>query len=719
MFGVLGGLLAAYLVWLLVRGPQALQLGVTNGWVGTAFRLAAGLVCLVFGLRQRRGWVIPIVFGVALIFTAVGNTILTLDSLHGPPPPPPTAADYFLLGFMALCFAGIGLMAREDRQRLSPRELLDAGIAALGAGAVGAGFALAHVARIPGESSVGAAFQLADAIGFVILVLLVAGAATVAAGQSRLPWVALTAAFALLAVGSGLGAVLGMTDAVRTLTEIQWPAATLLIAAAICAAPGAPDPLAVRRGVTVWIPALACVSAIAVLFAATLTGVDHAATGLAAAALLLVMVRGYSELRHEIGARERTERSLRLSEAGYRRVADEQAALRRVATLVAQAVPTSEVFEAVAREVGLQSDADLARLERFEDDRTVTMLAAWSRGGHAELAIGTHLPLEGESIAARVYNTGRPARVDLSGASGPIAREAQARGIHSAAGCPIVVGGRTWGAIAAFRTREAAFPPNTEARIADFTELVATAISNAEARNELIASRTRLVTANDDARRRVVRDLHDAAQQRLVHTIITLKLARRAQDYQHAQALISDALEQAEQANTELRELAHGIIPNALARGGLAAGIEELASRAPEHVSVDVPRERFTREVEAGAYFVVAEALTNVTKHSRANTASVTAEVDHGVLRVEVSDDGVGGARPDGSGLLGLRDRVAALGGQLQIASRPGRGTHVTAILPLRADSAHADDISSSVSALAGGSPPAGEASTSTIGRSS
>ena len=125
MFGVLGGLLVAYLVWLLVRGPQALQLGVTNGWVGTAFRLAAGVVCLIFGLRQRRGSYIPLVFGVALIFTAIGNTILTLDSLHGPPPPPPTPADFFGLGFIVLCFAGIGLMAHEDRQRLSPRELLD------------------------------------------------------------------------------------------------------------------------------------------------------------------------------------------------------------------------------------------------------------------------------------------------------------------------------------------------------------------------------------------------------------------------------------------------------------------------------------------------------------------------------------------------------------------------------------------------------------------
>ena len=310
----MAGLLAVYLVWLVVRGSQALQLGVTNGWVGTAFRLAAGVICLIFGLRQRRGSYVPLVFGVALIFTAIGNTILTLDSLHGPPPPPPTPADFFGLGFIALCFVGTGLMADEDRQRLSPRELLDGGVAALGAGAVCAAFVLAHIPRLPGESAVGSAFQLAYPIGFVVLVLLVVGAATVANGRSRVAWVALTAAFALLALGSALGAALGMTVAVRILTTIQWPVATLLIAAAMWAAPGAPDPLAPQRGVALWIPAVACGAAIAVLLAATITPVHRAAAALAAGALLLVMVRGYRELRHEIGARELTERSLRVSE---------------------------------------------------------------------------------------------------------------------------------------------------------------------------------------------------------------------------------------------------------------------------------------------------------------------------------------------------------------------------------------------------------------------
>jgi signal transduction histidine kinase len=369
-----------------------------------------------------------------------------------------------------------------------------------------------------------------------------------------------------------------------------------------------------------------------------------------------------------------------------RRLADEQAALRRVATLVAEAAPTSEVFEAVTREVGLRCDADLARMERFEADRTVTAIAAWSRSGQAELAVGTRIPLEGTSIAVQVYETGRPARVDsFAGASGPIAREAQALGVRASVGCPIVVGGRTWGVIAASTTRDA-FPPNTESRIADFTELVATAVSNAQVRSDLMASRARLLAAGDDARRHVVRDLHDGAQQRLVQTIMTLKATRQMLEKgdEAVRALVGEAIDQAEQANAELRDLAHGILPPVLAHGGLPAGVGWLVSRLPVPVSVDVARDRFPPEVEASAYFVIAEALTNVAKHSRAESARVAVWVDDSVLNIDVRDDGVGGARPDGTGLLGLHDRVAALGGRLRVDSAAGTGTRLAATLPLQ-----------------------------------
>ena len=681
MFGVLGGLLAAYLMWLFVRGPRALQLGVTNGWVGTAFRLAAGVVCLIFGLRQRRGSYVPLVFGVALIFTAIGNTILTLDSLHGPPPPPPSPADIFGLGFLALCFTGIGLMAYEDRQRLSPRELLDGGIAALGAAAVCAAFILAHIPRPPGQSTVGSAFLLAYSIGDVVLVLLVVGAATVVAGQSRAPWVALTAAFALLAVGSALGAALGMTVAVRILTTIQWPAATLLIAAAMWAEPGAPDPLAVPRGVALWTPALACGAAIAVLFAATLTRVDHAATALAAGTLLLVMARGYSELRHEIGTRERTEKSLRVSEAGYRRIADEQAALRRVATLVAAGGSPSTVFAAVAEEVGRLLAVEGAFVVRYEADDTVTTVAA-SNAADKALPVGLRRPVVRTSLSWLVRECGGPARIDYE--ADPVALE---YGISSSVAAPITVEGHLWGYIAASWTGDRP-PSDTEARLAAFTELVATAIANAESRAQLMASRARIVAAADQTRRRIERDLHDGAQQRLVSLALQLRAAQAGMPPGPAAQLdtfsvgLNGALD-------DLRELARGIHPPVLAKGGLGPALNALARRSAVPVEVALRTAgRLPERVEIAAYYVVSEALTNATKHAHATAIRVTVEADDDdhVLRIAICDDGVGGADfTRGTGLVGLRDRVEALSGRILLDSPPGAGTRLRAELPIPA----------------------------------
>jgi signal transduction histidine kinase/CHASE3 domain sensor protein len=375
------------------------------------------------------------------------------------------------------------------------------------------------------------------------------------------------------------------------------------------------------------------------------------------------------------------------AEASERRLADEQAALRRVATLVAQGLPTQEIFKAVTREVCLLCDADLALMERFESDDAVTVIAGWARDDRAELAVGSRFALEGASIAAQVRETVRPGRVDsFVGATGPIASAARRLGIRASVGCPITVDGRLWGAIAASTTRTEPFPDDTESRIADFTQLVATAISNAEARADLVASRERLLTAGDEARRRVVRDLHDGAQQRFVHAIITLELALRAfaKDEENGRTLVAEALEHAKAANQELRELAHGVLPDVLIRGGLAAGVEAIVSRLRVPVDVAVPEDRFAPQIEASAYFVVAEALTNVAKHSDARHANVAARLDDGSLRIEISDDGAGGASPDGSGLLGMRDRVVTLGGRFEVDSPPGRGTRIAITLPLR-----------------------------------
>jgi signal transduction histidine kinase len=234
-------------------------------------------------------------------------------------------------------------------------------------------------------------------------------------------------------------------------------------------------------------------------------------------------------------------------------------------------------------------------------------------------------------------------------------------------------------------SREEPAPPEAELRLNEFTELIATAIANADSREQLIASRARIVATADETRRRVVRDLHDGAQQRLVHAIVTLKLARRALEEgdDTASSLVDEALDNAQRANTEVRELAHGILPSALTGGGLRAGVDALVSRLHVPVTVDVSTDRLPLEIEASAYFVVAEALTNVAKHSDARSAQVWIWIEDGLLHVEVRDDGIGGARPDSSGLQGLDDRVAALGGRLRVASPPGEGTLVAATLPV------------------------------------
>jgi signal transduction histidine kinase len=260
-------------------------------------------------------------------------------------------------------------------------------------------------------------------------------------------------------------------------------------------------------------------------------------------------------------------------------------------------------------------------------------------------------------------------------------------GSRSAVGAPIVVDGRLWGVMVATSPEAGSLPADTESRLETFTELVATAISNTEARAEVAASRARIVAATDEERRRLVRDLHDGAQQRLVHTVLTLKLARRAvqNEQEAAAALLSEALDHAEQATAELRELAHGILPAVLTQGGLRAGVDALASRMPVPVENGVSVGRLPAAVEATAYFVVAEALTNVAKHARAERAEVTARVEDDtlVVHVHVRDDGVGGAQRNGSGLTGLTDRLAALDGQLRVESPVHRGTVVAATIPL------------------------------------
>jgi signal transduction histidine kinase len=371
--------------------------------------------------------------------------------------------------------------------------------------------------------------------------------------------------------------------------------------------------------------------------------------------------------------------------ASYRRVADEQAALRRVAMLVAEGPPPTAVFDAVATEMQRLLDADGVTLGRFEPgDEVVVVAQRGSEGG--TLPAGTRFNHTGQSVTAEVRRRRRPARVEgFDAADGSIASYLRRQGVRSSVGAPIFIEGRLWGVAVVYWTREESPPADTEERIGQFAKLLETAIANADSREQLFASRARLLVAGDEARRRVVRDLHDGAQQRLVSTIVSLKLAQRAlrRDDAEADSLIGVALDAAERANTELRELAHGILPALLTRGGLRAAVGEVASRLDVPTVLDIGEERLPAEVEASAYFIVVEALTNVVKHADATHVEVSASVEHETLRIEVRDDGIGGADPRSHGLVGISDRVAALGGRLELESPPGAGTAVLVTLPV------------------------------------
>jgi signal transduction histidine kinase len=362
--------------------------------------------------------------------------------------------------------------------------------------------------------------------------------------------------------------------------------------------------------------------------------------------------------------------------------ADEQAALRRVAMLVARGVQPEELFQAVAVEASrLLCDQSTALL-RYDAAGEATVVAVC--GGPA--TVGMRVPAHGGGVSACVLQSGRPVRMDsYDGMPGSAPLIARRIGLRTGAGAPIVVEGRVWGFLGAMSPDEP-LPLGTEDRLAQFAELVAVAIANTEHRAQLTASRARIVATADATRRRIQRDLHDGAQQRLVCTVLTLKVLRAALADAGAPeaALADEALRAAEQATADLRELVRGVLPSALSRGGLPMAIESLSRHVDVPLHVDVGPERLPATVETTAYFVVAEALTNTVKHADATNATVRAHRDDDRLLLEVRDDGVGGADPRrGSGLLGLIDRVGACEGSIAVCSPPGHGTRLVVELPL------------------------------------
>jgi signal transduction histidine kinase len=366
---------------------------------------------------------------------------------------------------------------------------------------------------------------------------------------------------------------------------------------------------------------------------------------------------------------------------------EEQAALRRVATLVAAAGEPSRVFSTVTEEVGRLLGAQTANMVRYGHDGTADVIGGWNEPGVPSVPVGVKLVLDSDTLTPKIERSGRPERVDdFAGLEGTLARRLQALGIRAGVGAPIVLDGELWGAVVVSSVTYGAFAPGDEYRVAAFTELVAQALANGEARQQLAASRARVVSAGDAERRRLERNLHDGAQQRLVTLAIGLRIVDRLMDEDPGAAheALRRAVDELGETLSELRELARGLHPAVLTDHGLEAAALGLAQRAPVPVElVDDAPGRPSDAVEVAAYYVISESLTNVAKYAGATHVRVEICALGDRLLVEVADDGVGGAvHHDGSGLRGLEDRVEALGGRLHVESPVGQGTSVRADLP-------------------------------------
>ena len=379
--------------------------------------------------------------------------------------------------------------------------------------------------------------------------------------------------------------------------------------------------------------------------------------------------------------------SLEASHDELRLLLEEQAALRRVATLVARAVPPAEVFEAVTREIAGVLDAPLTILLRGGPDDMASIVARWGeRSRH--LPLGHPYPLEEGDPATWAWRTGQAVRIEsYADHSGSVIATARRLGLRFGVAAPIVVEGRRWGLIGAAWTQPGRLPAGIEGRLTQFTELVATAIANADSRAEVCASRRRVVAAADETRRRIERDLHDGTQQRLVSVALDLRSAEAAvpSELVEIKAQLAHVAEDLSGAVDDLREISRGIHPAILSKGGLGAALRMLVRRSSVPVTLAVPGgRRLPDSVEVGLYYVASEALTNVAKHAHASAVQIDLEAQETVVQLAVRDDGVGGAAPErGSGLIGLRDRIEALGGTIDIASPEGKGTTLLVNIPL------------------------------------
>jgi PAS domain S-box-containing protein len=395
---------------------------------------------------------------------------------------------------------------------------------------------------------------------------------------------------------------------------------------------------------------------------------------------------GFIGFVRDITERVRAEEDLRSAHRRAESIANEQASLRRVATLVARQATPEELFAVVAKEVAEVLGVRCMTVIRYDPHETMTPVGVW--GEAVEFVLGVSWPLQETPIASVIWRTGQPASVDLTSSDTSLATALRKHGLRFVTGAPIVVEGRLWGAMLAFETEPEALPASVAERLESFTELVATAVANATARTELVAAQRRVIEAADATRERLTRDIHDGAQQRFVNSLISLQRAQQkwSVDPGRSRELLDIGACEAEAGVETLRELAAGIHPTVLSDLGLAPALESLAARVPIPVSLEIDELELTPSLSVSAYFFCSEALTNVVKHAGAGSASVRIEAAERDLTIEVRDDGVGGAEigSGGSGLIGLRDRIGALGGSVELTSpRGGAGTSLTARVPL------------------------------------
>jgi signal transduction histidine kinase len=349
---------------------------------------------------------------------------------------------------------------------------------------------------------------------------------------------------------------------------------------------------------------------------------------------------------------------------------------------VAKESTPDEVFSAVAQEIEEVLNVELVTICHRETDGFLVV----SSRGIPGFPAGNRWPMDVPSLPGLIYHAGRPVRIDdFTNAEG-LNAAARESGVKSAAGAPIVIGGTAWGSICAASTKDAPLPPDTEERLSRFTDLVATSVANATMREELAASRARVIAAFDDARRRIERDLHDGAQQRLVTLAVALRRAEAkvpagADELRADVTRVADGLTTAVQ---ELREMSRGIHPAVLTEGGLSPALKALGRRSAVRVKLDISFEhRLPDQVEVAAYYTVSEALTNASRHAKTARVWVSLHVEDETLHLSIRDDGIGGADASrGSGLTGLRDRIEALSGTIQVESPPGSGTRIAVEIP-------------------------------------